>query len=381
MRVAKAVTAKIVQLLLVMLLVSLGTFFMLELIPGDPALALLGSEATAEQIAAVRAELGVDKPAVERYLSWLGNVFRGDLGESLVPPVQNVLDLIGPRLQVTVEVAVLALVLSIAIAVPGALLAANRPGGSIDRLVSATAFGVISLPSFLSGLLLISMFVFHQDALRLALLAGGAVASAALLRKAVDAGRKHAAGRVPVTAIVRQVGLALIPLAALAALAWKMPALPRQGFVRLTDGEGVGANLRSAFLPVLTLALIEGAVLMRVLRADLVTTLGEDYILAARAKGMPRWRILFYDALRPSSFSLLTVAGVAFGRLLGGTVIVETIFNLPGIGTMLVKGIRASNYTVVQAIVLLLASAYVLLNALVDLVYNLLDPRIRRGRA
>ena len=139
-------------------------------------------------------------------------------------------------------------------------------------------------------------------------------------------------------------------------------------------------NLKSAFLPALTLASIEAAVWMRLLRGDLVATLQEDFILASRAKGMPRWRILTHDALRPSMFSLITVLGVSIGRLIGGTVIVEQIFNLPGLGSLMVRSIQAKDVPVVQAAVLLIAAIYVIVNAVVDVAYVYLDPRIRRGR-
>ena len=156
--------------------------------------------------------------------------------------------------------------------------------------------------------------------------------------------------------------------------------IPRQGFSRVTAEDGILENLRHAFLPALTLALTEAAIFMRLLRGDLLSTLQEDYILSARAKGMPRWRILVSDALRPSSFSLITIAGVALGRAIGGTVIVETIFNLPGMGTMVVSAIGANDYPVVQASVLVIAVFYVVINSIVDISYAYLDPRIRRGR-
>jgi peptide/nickel transport system permease protein len=170
----------------------------------------------------------------------------------------------------------------------------------------------------------------------------------------------------------------LVLLVALVVFA--LPDFPRQGFARLTSEQGLLENLRHSFLPALTLASAEAAIFMRLLRGDLLTTLQEDYILSARAKGMPQWRILVSDALRPSSFSLITVAGVALGRAIGGTVIVETIFNLPGMGTMVVASILAADYRVVQASVLVIAVFYVVVNALVDLSYSYLDPRIRRGR-
>jgi len=161
--------------------------------------------------------------------------------------------------------------------------------------------------------------------------------------------------------------------------AW--PSFDRQGFSRITSDEGIRENLRDTFLPALTVALTEIAIFMRLLRSDMMATLQEDFILASRAKGLSTRRILFRHALRPSSFSLITLSGVAFGRLIGGTVIVETIFRLRGMGSFIVTdGVNKSDYTVVQGGVLVLATVYVLLNTSVDIAYNYLDPRIRRGR-
>jgi peptide/nickel transport system permease protein len=155
---------------------------------------------------------------------------------------------------------------------------------------------------------------------------------------------------------------------------------PRSQWVRLTSTEGVASNLRHALLPALTLALTEIAVFVRLLRSDLSTTLREDYITMAQAKGMPVRRILFRHALRPSMFSLITLAGVSLGRLIGGTVIVEVIFGLPGIGTQLVNAVGGGDYPLVQGIVLVVAVIYVFVNQLVNVSYGLLDPRTRRGR-
>jgi peptide/nickel transport system permease protein len=167
----------------------------------------------------------------------------------------------------------------------------------------------------------------------------------------------------------------VVAIAAWLLLSW--PKFPRQGFVSWSDSKGKLANFKSAFLPALTLGFVEAAVLIRVLRADMITTLQEDYITMARAKGLPPWRILLVDALRPSSFSALTIAGVTFGRLLGGTVIVEAIFQIPGMGSLMISSIYAHDLGVVQVCVLVIASLFLLVNFLVDLLYSFLDPRIR----
>lgn len=377
----RTILRKLLHLVPVLFLVSLATFFMLELIPGDPAAVVLGPDGTPEQYAQLRDELGLDEPLVERYVSWLGDTVRGDLGESLVPPVQDVRTMIGARLPVTLELAALAIGISLALAVPVALVAAYRSGYRFDRAANGFAFGFISVPSFLAALLLVFFFVFHPDIVRW-LAPVIAVALAAWL------GQRTLSGAGELTlgdGRGRYVAVRVAALAAILLAGWWLwanwPNFPRQGFSRLTSDEGIGSNLRHAFLPALTLALTEAAIFMRLLRSDLVTTLQEDFILSAKAKGMPIWRILVRDALRPSSFSLVTVAGVALGRLIGGTVIVETIFNLPGMGTMIVDAIRAHDFRVVQAGVLVIAVFYVVVNALVDISYAYLDPRIRRGRA
>lgn len=162
-------------------------------------------------------------------------------------------------------------------------------------------------------------------------------------------------------------------------LAAFLPDFPRQGFARIGE-DGLAENLRTIFLPVLVLGLAESAQLTRLLRSDMATTLNDDFVLASRAQGMPVRHILVKEALRPSTFSLVTVAGISFGRLLGGTVIVETIFRLPGMGTLIVESVAKKEFMVLQAAVLVVAALYVLVNALVDISYLYLDPRTRHVR-
>jgi peptide/nickel transport system permease protein len=376
----RTVGHKLVHLVPVLFLVSLATFFMMELIPGDPAAVILGPDGTPEQYAELREEMGLEEPVLERYVGWLGDTVRGDLGESLVPPVQDVREMIQSRLPVTLQLALMATVMSLVLAIPVALYAAYRAGHRFDRSANSVAFGAISVPSFLAALLLVFFLVFNPDIIKWAVVVAGAALAAWLVKRAVTVAQEYPPdqGRSRHLAIGLG-GAAIVALVTLVLWAtW--PEFPRQGFVRLTSEEGIGANLRHAFLPALTLALTEAAVFMRLLRSDLISTLQDDFILSAKAKGMPVWRILLYDALRPSSFSLVTVAGVALGRLIGGTVIVETIFNLPGMGTMIVDAIGAHDFRVVQAGVLVIAVFYVTLNAVIDISYAYLDPRIRRGR-
>lgn len=407
----------------VLLLVSVGAFALLQLVPGDPAIAVLGPDAQPEQIELVHEELGVNRPLVQQYVSWVGDVLRGDFGKSLFPPKMPVSEMIKQRLPVTIEIALLSLFLSLAAALPIALASAYRPAGRFDRVATGLTFGAISIPSFLAGLLLVYFFVFHNDTIRLLLATLGVGATVAVARwvvhrvREIDAAVAYdrdrlapAGGRTLSAAYVGDAGtgtatlsrgadlaaparalpsrsktivigaLIVIGVAAVSALlVFKWPDFPRQGFVRISEG-GLFANLRSVALPVLTLAITEMAVFSRLLRADLISTLGEDYILAARAKGMPPRRIMVRDALRPSCFSLITVIGVTLGRVIGGTVIVETIFNIPGMGRMVVEAISRKDYPVVQATVLLVAVMWVLVSAVLDVAYAYLDPRIRRGK-
>lgn len=368
---------KVLRIIPILLLVSMATSLLLELVPGDPVVAVLGETATPERYAKVETELGLDKSVPERYGSWLGGVVQGDFGESLLPPVEDVSDMIATRLPVTLEIALLALLLSLAFAVPAGMWTAHRAGSPVDTVISGGAFAAISVPSFLSALILIFLAIFSRANLQLLIVVVG-VGIAAVV--ALGARRRAKAGGWDRPDVLALVGAGILVLASLA-LAAGLPEFPRQGFSRLTDSAGLIENLRTAFLPALTLALIEGAVFMRVLRDDMAVTLQEDYILAARAKGMSTGHILVRDALRPSSFSLVTIAGVTLGRLLGGTVIVETIFQLPGMGTMLIDAIQNKNFPVVQASVLILALFYVVVNTAVDLSYSLLDPRIRHDRS
>jgi peptide/nickel transport system permease protein len=314
---ARTVLKRLGELLVVLVVVSFGTFWLLSLIKINPAVSILGEGRSPAEYEAVRQSLGLDDPVVLRYLRWLGGAFHGDLGTSIIPPQSNVLDRIGAALPVSVELAVLGLVMALLLSVPLAMWSAYHAGGRVDRIISAGTFGVLSVPSFLAGLLIIIVFV-------------------------------------------NELGL-----------------FPRTEWVRL--GDGVGQNLYHAFLPALTIALAETAMFTRILRNDLITTLQEDFILASKAKGMSPRHILLNDALRPSSFSAVTLLGLSLGRLIGSTVIVEALFALPGMGSLVVGAANSGDYPMVQGAVLVIAVIYVLSNVVIDLSYAALDPRIRRA--
>ena len=310
---------KLLTLIPVLLAVSLLTYLLLSLLPGDPALLVLGGQAgSAETIAAVRAELGLDRALPLRYLSWLWAALQGDLGTSYITR-QEVTGAILERLPVTLEIMGLSLLMALVIAIPLGVFSAYRVGGRFDKSVTVATFGLLAMPNFIFALILILVF---------------------------------------------SVGLGLFPAT---------------GWSRLSDG--LLDNLRAAFLPALALAVSNIAVFTRLLRTDMIATLQEDHVTLARAKGLPTSRILFRHALRPSSFSLLTVAGLQVGTLLSGAVIIETIFALPGVGRLLFDAINSRDLLMVQGVVLLLAVTYVLVNFVVDLLYTFLDPRIRSGAA
>ena len=312
------VARKLFYLLPVLFAVSLLTFLIASLLPGDLAYVVLGDQATPEKVEALRRDMGLDQPIWWRYLGWLGHVLHGEFGRSFRTG-QTVLQAVAERLPVSFELMLLAQLGALAIGIPLAIACAVRSGSAFDRFMTGSAFGMLSVPTFLSAILLIYLF-------------------------AVE-------------------------------LRW----LPATGYVPF--GEDPVGNLRCFVLPALTLALGEWPVLMRVLRSDMIATLQEDYIMMARAKGLKPSRILLVHALKPSSLTLVTVTGINIGRLIGGTVIVESIFALPGIGRLLIGAISTRDLVILQGVVLIVALGYVLMNFIVDMLYAVLDPRIRHGHA
>jgi peptide/nickel transport system permease protein len=245
-------------------------------------------------------------------------VLQGDFGRSFRTG-QTVLQAVTERLPVSIELMLLAEIIGLAIGVPLAIACAVRAGSDFDRLMTGTAFGMLSVPAFLSAILLIYLFAVQ--------------------------------------------------------LRW----LPATGYIPFEE-DPIG-NLRCFVLPALTLALAEWPGIMRVLRSDMIATLQEDYIAMAKAKGLKPARILFVHALKPSSLTLVTITGINIGRLIGGALIVETIFALPGLGRLLIAAIYTRDLIILQGVVLFVACGFVLMNFIVDMFYAVLDPRIRHGRA
>lgn len=372
----RVIGLKLVRLVPVLFLVSLATFFLVDLIPGDPAAAVLGTDATVEDLEAIRKSLGLDKPITDRYVDWLGGALSGDLGLSLRSPNEPVTDLLQRSVGPTLRLSAMALGMSFTISIFLGVWSAQAAGTRVDRMVSGTMFGFISVPTFLAALLFIFFFVFRESIPRYLWVIGMGLIVLRLIYLAIS---RLAEDRADVSGWL---GYAVATLVAAGLMMWvfvQWPDFPRTASHRYDDNWR--EQIRSLFLPALALALSEIAVFTRLLRADMLSTLQEQFVLSSRAKGMPTWRILFRDALRPSSFSLITVAGITLGRLIGGTVIIETIFGLEGLGKLIVgTGVIPKNYTIVQGGVLVLAVGYVLLNAIIDISYQYLDPRIRRGR-
>ena len=308
------VSKKLLHLLLVVLAVTLLTFIMTDRLPADIAAEIAGHGASAAELAEVRESLGLNRPVLRRYAAWIGGVCRGEFGKSLATE-QPVINVLRSHLPVTLELLALAQFFALLLALPAGIISAWRSGSLVDRLTGTVAFGCASLPNY-------------------------------------------------------AMAMGLVFLCAL-----KLKWLPATGYTPLSAG--IGANLKGFLLPALSIALVEWVTLMRVLRSDLIATLKEDFILLARCKGLPAWRILLVHALRPSCFTFITVLGMQTASLIGGAVIIETVFALPGIGRLLVTAIFAQDYPVVQGAVLLISVAYVCINFLVDLCYALLDPRVR----
>ena len=313
------VLRRLPSLLATLFAVSLLTFLMTSLLPGDPALQILGAEnATPEAIAAVRADLGLDDPLPVRYLQWIGDALTGDFGRSYrtqEPVSQAIID----RLPVTAEIGILAIIIALLVAIPVGMLSAYRSGTRTDKLISSTSFGLLAVPNFMVAIFLILIFA-----------------------------------------------------------VW-LGVLPATGWVNFTDNPV--QNLRSALLPALSLAIAEMAVYTRLLRTDMIGTLQQDFVTMARVKGVSNRRILFRHALRPSSFSLMTVAGVQVGAIIGGSVVIETLFALPGVGRLLLESVLNRDLLMVQGVALVIAVSYVVVNFVVDILYSYLDPRISHGRS
>ncbi|MPY94907.1 MAG: ABC transporter permease subunit [Acidimicrobiia bacterium] len=310
---------KLIALVPILFAVTFFTFYLTSLLPGDPAVLLLGPGATPEGVAELHERLHLDDPLLSRYFRWLGNAATGDLG---VSPFQNqpVADAIGKALPVSLQLVAYAQVLALALSIPLGVLSAWKAESRLDRGISVASSFFLSMPGYVLAPLLIIVF---------------------------------------------SVGF----------FTW----LPAARYVPF--GESPVLHFKHMVLPVISLSMTQVAVYTRLLRTDMLATLKEEFINVAKAKGLSNKRILFVHALRPSSFALLTVLGINIGFLIGTGLIIETIFTLPGLGTQIATAVFQRDYLIIQGAVVVVAVGYVFANFVVDLLYAVLDPRVRHARA
>ena len=298
----------------VMAVVAIFVFALLRLTPGDPAAIIAGASATSQDIVDIRAKLGLDRPIIAQFFVWIGHMFTGDFGESFFFK-KKVADLISDRIGPTLALATTTMLLSIAIAVPLGVLAAWRQGTWVDRVVMGFSVLGFSVPVFVIGYALIYVFAIE--------------------------------------------------------LSW----LPVQGYQPLS--QGFWGFLQRLILPSVALSVIYIALIARITRTSVLEVLGEDYIRTARAKGLTDRVVLMRHALRNAAVPIVTVIGIGVALLIGGVVVTESVFSIPGLGRLTVDAVLARDYPTVQAVILLFSLVYVLINLLIDLAYTGLDPRIR----
>jgi len=298
----------------VMAVVAITVFLMLRLTTGDPAAIIAGDNATAQDVAAIRTKLGLDEPIARQFVIWIGRVIQGDFGESFFFKKQ-VADLILERIEPTLSLAACTIVLAVSLAVPLGVLAAYRRGTWVDRAVMGFAVLGFSVPVFVIGYVFIYLFAIQ--------------------------------------------------------FGW----LPVQGYQRISDG--FGGFLERLVLPSFTLAVIYIALIARITRASVLEVLGADHVRTARAKGLNELTVLLRHALRNAAVPIVTIIGLGVALLIGGVVVTESVYAIPGLGRLTVDAVLARDYPTVQAVILLFSVVYVFINLLVDLTYTLLDPRIR----
>ena len=311
------VLRRVLQGIPVLFLISAIVFTVVAFIPGDPAMVVLGRGASPENLAAVRERLGLDRALPVRYVAWLGQVLTGDLGTSILSQ-QPVADLLGRALPITLYLAALALVLAVAISVPAGTIAALRRNTWADLLFTGWAFLGVSVPGFWLAMMLVYLFGVR--------------------------------------------------------LQW----VPLEGYI--APGDHLGASLRTMILPAVTLGVFLSGPLTRYLRSSVLQAAEQEFVVVARAKGLAERTVVGRHVLRTSLLPFVTVLGLQVGYLLGGAVVIENVFALPGIGDLAVSAIGNRDYPVIQGVVLVVAAGVVATNILVDVLYAALDPRIRLGQ-
>jgi peptide/nickel transport system permease protein len=301
----------------VLFLITAIVFTVVYFIPGDPVMVILGQGATAQNLAAMRQRLGLDEPLLVRYAVWLKHVLQGDLGDSILSR-QPVWTLIGRAFPITFYLTMFSLLIAVLISVPAGIVAALKRNTWLDLVATTWAFLGVSIPGYWLGLMLLIVF-----------------------------------------------GV-------------KLQWVPLQGYISPFDN--FADSLRTMILPAFTLGFFLSGPLTRYLRSSMLQTMSQEFVLVARAKGLAERRVLFRHILRNSLIPFVTVLGVQLGYLIGGAVVIENVFALPGIGDLAVSAIGNRDYPVIQGVVLVVAVGFVLINIVVDLLYAVLDPRIRVGR-
>ena len=303
------IARRLLAIIPVLAVVAIFVFLMLRLTPGDPAAVIAGDNATSDQIAMIRMKLGLDLPIWQQFFIWIGDILRGNLGESFFFK-KTVVELIAQRLQPTLALSICTLIVAITTAVPLGVIAAYRHGSLLDRVVMG-----FSLPTFVIGYCLIYVFAIDLD--------------------------------------------------------W----LPVQGYTRIeVDFWGFVSHI---ILPSITLGIIYVALIARITRASVLEVLNEDYIRTARAKGLSNRVVLMRHALRNAAVPILTVIGIGIALLIGGAVVTETVYGLPGLGRLTVEAVLSRDFPTIQAVILMFSVVYVVINLLIDISYTLFDPRIR----
>lgn len=308
------IAKRIISVIPVLIIVSIVIFSLIHLVPGDPATAMLGDLATEEDIAALRIRMGLDKPLIEQYFIWIGNIFHGDFGMSVVNN-ETVGSLIISHIRPTISLAIYALVIAAVIAIPLGMIASRKKGSAVDYVVSVISLAGISLPSFLLGLFLMLLF------------------------------------------------------------SVKFRIFPVSGYKEIS--EGFLEHIRSLTLPAIALGFMNAALMMRMTRASMLEVLGSDYIKMAKAKGVKEFSLLAKHAFKNTLVTLITIFGQSIVQALSGAAVVESLFAVPGLGQLMVNSIGRRDYYVIQAIVLLIAVINVVINMIIDILYGFVDPRVR----
>ena len=308
------IAKRIISVIPVLIIVSIVIFSLIHLVPGDPATAMLGDLATEEDIAALRIRMGLDKPLIEQYFIWIGNIFHGDFGMSVVNN-ETVGSLIISHIRPTISLAIYALVIAAVIAIPLGMIASRKKGSAIDHVVSVISLAGISLPSFLLGLFLMLLF------------------------------------------------------------SVKFRIFPVSGYKEIS--EGFLEHIRSLTLPAIALGFMNAALMMRMTRASMLEVLGSDYIKMAKAKGVKEFSLLAKHAFKNTLVTLITIFGQSIVQALSGAAVVGSLFAVPGLGQLMVNSIGRRDYYVIQAIVLLIAVINVVINMIIDILYGFVDPRVR----